>query len=181
MKHSLFRALLLGLFLFFSLSSAYARDYREKGFKGSAGVSTQIQLNIIHAWEVGLDLSLGTMLNSNHYVGGEISLLSLAQMPYYVYETRLSINYMAYCLDRDSTPVLGVKTGAGILSPGFTQLQFYSVFLEPLAGWSWRFPSGYGLTLSAGLDLNHSFFPIIGGSNPCWLFVAPKISFAFEF
>ena len=180
MKHSLFRALLFCLFGVFSLQSAYARDYRDKGFKGSAGLSTQIQLNAIHAWEVGLDLSLGTMLNSNHYVGGGISLLSLAQMPYYVYETRLSIHYLAYCLNRDSTPVLGVKAGTGIASPGFSQFQFYSVFLEPLAGWSWRLSSGFGLTLSAGLDLNHSFIPITGGSTP-WLFVAPKISFAFEF
>ncbi len=170
------KSLVFCIFSAISLTTAYAGDYRTEGFKGSIGVSSQIQVNVFHIWEVGVDLSLGKMFNSNHYLGGEISLMSLAQRPYYVYETRLSINYIAYCLNRQSTPVLGVKTGAGILSPGFTQLVFYSVFLEPLAGWSWKLTSGYGMTISAGLDLNHSFI----NSSP-WVSVAPKISIAFEF
>ena len=155
--------------------TAQTKDFREPGFKGSVGVSSQVSLNAFHIWEIGVDLSLGKMLNQNHYVGGEISLRSLVKMTFGAYETRLSVHYMAYCLDRDSTPVWGVKAGTGILSPGLTQFEFYSIFLEPHAGWSWRLPSGNGLTLSAGLDLNCS---LLRGPG---IFVSPKISIAFEF
>ena len=134
-------------------ASAQAPAYREKGYKGSVGLST-------FYFFPGIETAHGYMINSNHFIGGGLSFYGWMGA-YFIKEF---VQYQWYFIDRNNTPLLTaqlglIETDEGAILP----------YVEPRFGWSWGIVDRFGITLSGGIGL-YGLEEII-----------PSINLAFEF
>lgn len=145
-------------------ASAQTPAFREKGYKGNVGLQT-IELLPIPI------TSHGYMFNQTHYLGvgvGAIYFSSFAVYPF--------IEYQAYLLKRNSTPVLGVKLSNLLLlesSPNF------HAGISPSFGWSWGIGSRrqFGIMPYLGCDVFYCYH----GPTKDSLFPNPFLGVVFEF
>ena len=86
-------------------ASAQVPSFRDKGYKGSAGIAGFI------FYGPGVETSHGYMFNPVHYLGGGIGVNSLPVGGVPLYTTEF-IEYQAYILKRNSTPVFGARIGS---------------------------------------------------------------------
>ncbi len=127
-------------------ASAQVPAFREKGYKGNVGIITFFYFP-------GITSSHGYMFNGTHYLGAGItSLVTPSSHPEFLVGP--VIEYQAYILKRNSTPVVGVKL------VGLAQLNdkvAYAAGFSPTFGWSW------------GIGSNRQFgiMPYIGVSALC--------------
>ena len=139
MKHKII--IIIALLTVFSISmQAQTPAFREKGFKGSVGISSGFN---DFAGAV-IPLSNGYMFNEHHYLGGGIGMyMSRWGHPLNIL-VEYFIEYECYFLKKSSTPMAGVKTS---IKDIFWD-QFYPS-VEITGGWSWGV-GNYGLNLTAG-------------------------------
>ena len=169
MKHK--GIIIIALLTVFSISMpARTPAFREKGFKGSVGISSGFN---DFAGAV-IPLSNGYMFNEHHYLGAGIGLYMsrwtypLEILPEYF------IEYECYFLKKNSTPMAAAKAS---IKDIFID-QFYPS-LELNAGWSWGV-GNYGLNLTAGLIMYRG----VGYGRPFnfnHISFRPTVQFSFNF
>ena len=109
-----------------SEASAQTPKFREKGYKGNVGITTYVFIP-------GITSSHGYMFNGTHYLGaGFTSLIYPSSHPEILVGP--FIEYQAYILKRNSTPVVGVKL-VGLAQ--FDESVAYGAGFSPTFGWSW--------------------------------------------
>ena len=134
----------------FAASAANARVsdpvlYRSTGYKGSVSLT-----DITLAW-VGLETSHGYMFNEHHYLGAGAGAFTVpaADTPFFAHAF---VEYRAYILKKNSTPVAGIKAGwFGSTEQDASGNLFANAFeLEPNVGWTWAFNEKLGMNLCIG-------------------------------
>ena len=155
---------------FIPVSFAQTSTLRDPGYKGSISLMYQGLAC------VGLETSHGAMLNQHHYLGvgaGAFVFPDGKSFPSFV---EGFLDYQAYILKKNSTPVIGFKTGYIRAltkdNTNFTQ----GLSLQPEVGWNWAFNPKYGLTISAGANL---VFPMEKYNKV--LYALPRAAITFEF
>ena len=123
--------------------------YRTEGYRGSISLTNQYL-----AW-IGVDTSHGYMFDEHHYLGAGAGLFIVpgATPPF----AHLFMEYKAYILKKNSTPVVGFKFG----------------WMGPLNG---TFNENLGLNLTLGLTTFS--YPVTGGTAFGFM---PKLSIGLEF
>ena len=157
-------------------TSAQTPLFRNKGYKGSVGVSS-----FCIAFP-GVETTHGYMFDSVHYLGVGIGANILfpskliINIPAALIPTEF-IEYQAYILRRNSTPVLGARVGC-LQSWDFETIPGdFLCFFEPTFGWSWGIAGGrYGIKPALGF----TFFLFPKANRPDEIAV-PYISVNFEF
>lgn len=161
----------------FSAENADARIsdpvlYRSAGYKGSVSFT-----DIYLAW-VGLETSHGYMLNGHHYlgVGAGVFTVPAADTPFFAHAF---VEYRAYILKKNSTPVAGIKAGwFGSTEQEASGNLFANSFeLEPNVGWAWAFNEKLGMNLTLGAT--SCFYKDTAG--PLQILFMPKLTVGLEF
>ena len=148
--------------------SAQAPSFRSRGYKGNVGIQTFELMP-------GILTSHGYMFNGHHYLGAGFNA---TVFPDNDFEMAISpfIEYQAYFLKRNSTPVAGIKL------EHLTYLESGSIHhyigLSPNFGWSWGIGSRrqFGIMPYIGCAL---FFDYAEGFDLSIL--NPYLGVAFEF
>lgn len=144
--------------------------YRTEGYRGSVSLTNQYL-----AW-IGVDTSHGYMFDEHHYLGAGAGLFIVpgATPPF----AHLFMEYKAYILKKNSTPVAGFKFGwMGPLNGDAPGNRFSKAAeFEPHAGWAWTFNENLGLNLTLGLTTFS--YPVTGGTAFGFM---PKLSIGLEF
>ena len=107
--------------------SAQVPAFREKGYKGNVGIQG------LYLYVPGITTSHGYMFNGVHYLGGGLSVAVTPSSDPTIVPAAF-LEYQAYFLKRNSTPVAGVKL------QGMAELSdrpYYLAGLIPTFGWSW--------------------------------------------
>ena len=107
--------------------SAQVPSFREKGYKGNVGIHTMLLMP-------GITTSHGYMFNGTHYLGAGFNAALFDVNPFSMTVSPF-IEYQAYFLSRNSTPVAGVRL------EGLADIQshkgYYDLGFSPSFGWSW--------------------------------------------
>jgi hypothetical protein len=144
-------------------ASAQAPSFRSRGYKGNVGIQTFELMP-------GILTSHGYMFNGHHYLGAGVGFtvipssdLSIIVSPF--------IEYQAYILPKNSTPVVGVRLEHLMV---IDETPIYYAAATPTFGWSWGIGSqkqfgimpfiGCGVFYQyTGPDRGHVFpFPMLG-------------------
>jgi len=129
-----FRIIIAVLSLFVVTAATYAQtvpSFREKGYKGNIGVET---LMIYPS----LTSSHGYMFNDVHYFGAGLFLSVFPESPDIELFAGTFLEYKAYLLHRNSTPVVGVRASCLMgMEVGEDEWMNYMAGLSPSFGWSW--------------------------------------------
>ena len=151
---------------------------RDKGYKGSVSLLYQ---GLACA---GLETSHGVMLNQHHYLGVGGGAFVFPDGKGYPSFAEAFLDYQAYILKKDSTPIVGFKTGyirslfygkeVNGYVPGYNFKQGLS--LQPEVGWSWALNPKYGISVSAGANF---IFPMEEHNKV--LYITPRAAITFEF
>lgn len=167
-------AVLVIVFAFSANAFSQIPSFREKGCKGSVTYS-----NMYLVRYNGVETSHGYMFNENHYLGGGAGA-------YYTPDgldsnaiVHFFADYHAYCFDKASTLVVGLKLGYA--KPVFPYLSNYHYLeMEPNVGWSWGLNSGNGLTLTLG---TYSLTSIVKGYGEISIAIKllPRMCLSYEF
>ncbi len=172
------RKSLLTVLLVLSFATAFAQtsDLRKPGYKGS--------LSLLYQGLpcVGVETSHGAMINQHHYLGAGAGFYVFPDGKGFPSFAEAFLDYHAFILKKDSTPVAGIKVGyvrslwenANGYTNGYNYKQGLSI--QPEFGWSWALGPKYGLSLSAGANL---VFPMEKYNKV--VFVAPRAAITFEF
>ena len=113
-------------------ASAQVPAFREKGYKGNVGVQG------LYFYIPGITTSHGYMFNGVHYLGGGVSVAVTPSSDPTIVPAAF-LEYQAYFLKRNSTPVAGIKL------QGMAELSdrtYYIAGLVPTFGWSWGLGEG---------------------------------------
>jgi len=165
-----FAVLLAGLCLD---AAAQAPAFRNKGYKGNIGIET---------FQVfpGITTSHGYMFNSHHYLGGGFT----TNVAPYSKDANLFITpfieYQAYILDKNSTPVVGGKilSFARIPFDSEEHIRFLNGFaIAPQFGWSW----GIGSQKQFGIMPYISAELFLEFAHGLHFYPMPAIGVVFEF
>lgn len=147
--------------------------YRQKGYAGDVSLVT-------HFVYTGLETSHGYMFNEHHFLGAGVGY-SKWHLSWKASNVHLYADYKAYVMKRRSTLTAGLKTGYLLLcmrsEDGLENAGRMS--LEPNVGWDWGLKNGYGLGLSAGVQIFPALLPdMVETKMPLLL---PMVSFGFKF
>ena len=116
------------------------------------------------------------MFDEHHYLGAGAGLFIVpgATPPF----AHIFMEYKAYILKKNSTPVAGFKFGwMGPLNGDAPGNRFSKApEFEPHAGWAWTFNEDLGLNLTLGLTTFS--YPVTGGTAFGFM---PKLSVGLEF
>lgn len=171
MKRLLYIAITAAIFVAGSAAlSAQVPAFRDKGYKGNVGIQT---LTIYP----GITTSHGYVFKGGvHYLGGGFEATVTFHDEYIVSPF---IEYEAYILKRNSTPVVGVKL-IGMVD--FSDKYYYLAGLSPKFGWSWGIGSNkqFGIMPYIGIIALCDITRTMRDETFVPLFI-PQIGVAFEF
>lgn len=148
-------------------------SFRGRGYKGNISYT-----NMIIVWN-GLDTSHGFMFDEQHYLGVGAGFYLVPDGLDFPTIVHFYADYHAYCFEKASTLVAGIKIGyVDSVHPSTGNIN--ALEMEPNIGWNWGLKSGQGITLSLGACI--MTVPIRLTENSSLPFTAlPRLSLAFEF